>query len=473
MRKYVAVDLGAESGRVIVGDVKNIEIVHRFSNGPVRIGNSIFWDFLSIFDEIKSGLAKAFSSYGEEIASIGIDSWGVDFGLLDEAGDLLGNPYHYRDERTDGVPERLFTVVSLDELYRETGIQVMQLNTIYQLYAFAKSKPELMKCARYLLTIPGLLNYWLTGVKKNEYTHATTTQAYNAVSRKWTTLILSRLGFDPTIFVETVMPGTPIGPLLPHIAAEIGAPDGVSIVASASHDTASAVAAVPAPGEKDYAYLSSGTWSLLGIETPKPIISEKSRAYNFTNEGAADGGIRFLKNIMGLWIMQECKHYWDDQGATDSYDDLTDQAEESGPSQFTMDVDDSRFLKPSLIDDTMPDRIKSYCRETNQRAPESKGQIIRGVLEGLASKYRENIRSIEEITGINIKKLFIVGGGSKNLYLCKLAAQATGIPVFAGPKEATAIGNLLVQAVSMGDVESFDTGRRLVKDSYDVEEYLP
>lgn len=255
------------------------------------------------------------------------------------------------------------------------------------------------------------------------------------------------------------------------MAKEVGAPDGVTVTATASHDTASAVAAVPAPGVEDYAYLSSGTWSLLGIESPKPILSDRARELNFTNEGAADGGIRFLKNIMGLWIMQECKHYWDDQGATDSYDDLTDMAEEYGPSAFTMDVDDPRFLKPSLIDDTMPDRIKAYCKETAQPVPETKGAVMRGVLEGLAAKYAANIKGIEDITGRKISQLNIVGGGSKNIYLCKLTAEASGIPVIAGPKEATAIGNMVVQAVAAGDIPGWEEGRRIVRDSYEVVTY--
>lgn len=473
MNKYAAVDLGAESGRVIVGDVAGMDVVHRFDNGPVRIGNSIYWDFLSIFSEIKTGLGKAFSQYGEDIKSIGIDTWGVDFALLDKDGDLIGNPYHYRDERTDGVPEELFAKVPLEDVYKETGIQVMQLNTIYQLYAFAQRKSGLVGSVDTLLTVPGLLNYWLTGVKKNEYSHATTTQLYNPVARSWSETLIRQVGFDSSVFAEIVMPGTKIGALLPHIAREVGAPDGVQVVASASHDTASAVAAVPAPGESNYAYLSSGTWSLLGIESKDPIISDKSREYNFTNEGAADGGFRFLKNIMGLWIMQECKHLWDDQGADDSYDDLTDMAEDSGPAAYKMDVDDDRFLKPGLIDDTMPERIQAYAKETGQPVPETKGEIIRGILEGLANKYAENVKYIEEIADKKIEKLYIVGGGSKNIYLCKLAAEATGVPVLAGPKEATAIGNIMVQAISMGDLSSFDDGRQLVLDSYEIVTYEP
>ena len=473
MNKYAAVDLGAESGRIIVGGVADMKVVHRFSTGPVRIGDSIYWDFLGIFGEIKRGLAAAFSSFGSQIVSIGVDTWGVDFGLLDKDGDLIGNPYHYRDQRTDNIPDEVFKSIPLEDVYKETGIQFMQLNTLYQLYAFSRAKPELLKQARQLLTIPGLINYWLTGIMKNEYTHVTTTQLYNPVEKAWSKTIQQKLGFPGELFGDIVAPGTIIGPLQPHIAKEIGAGLDVNVVATASHDTASAVAAVPAPGVKDFAYLSSGTWSLLGIESPSPIITDKSLEYNFTNEGGADGGIRFLKNIMGLWIMQECKRHWDNQGADDSYDDLTDLAEDSGPADYSLDVDDDRFLKPSLIDDNMPDRVQAYCRESKQAVPETKGQIIRGILEGLAGKYKDNIRNIEEITGRKINQLNIVGGGSKNIYLCKLSAQTTGLPVYAGPKEATAIGNILIQAVSMGEIKDIDTGRSIIRDSYEVVEYLP
>ena len=471
MNKYIAVDLGADSGRVIVGDVTSMEVVHRFPNGPVRIGDSLYWDFLAIFAEIKRGMSKAFSSYGRQIVSIGIDTWGVDFAILDADGDLIGNPYHYRDPRTTGISEKVFEIMPREDLYEETGNQVMELNTVYQLYALSRNKPEVYAAAKFLITIPGLLNYWLTGNKKNEYTHASTTQLLNPKTKTWSKTILDKLGFDASLFCDIVQPGTQIGQLLPHIADELGAPADLWVVATASHDTASAVAAIPAPGESDYAYISSGTWSLLGVELPTPVISEKSREYNFTNEGGADGGIRFLKNIMGLWIEQECKRFWDDLGATDSSDDLMNMAEESGPAVYTMNVDDDRFFLPSLIDDTMPDRIQAYCRQNKQPVPETKGQIIRGVLEGLAAAYAENILRIEEITGNPIDKLYIVGGGSKNVFLCKLSAEACDIPVFAGPKEATAIGNMMIQAISMGEIESINTGRALVRQSYEIIQY--
>jgi rhamnulokinase len=476
MKKYAAVDLGADSGRVIIGTVDRIEEVHRFANGPVRIGNSIYWNFLGLFTEIKKGLTKAFekaSADGDRIVGIGIDTWGVDFALLDADGDLIGNPYHYRDDRTDGIPEELFRTLPLETVYDETGIQIMQINTIFQLYAFGKRKPDLLAQAKTLLTVPALLSYWLTGVAKNEFSHATTTQLYNPRTGDWSAKIIEALGLERSLFAPIVPSGTRLGTLLPHVAREIGAPEGVEVIATGSHDTASAVAAVPAPGREHYAYLSSGTWSLLGIESPQPIVSEASRRHNFTNEGAANGKIRFLKNIMGLWILQESKRHWESEGAKDTYDELSAMAEAESGTGFTMDVDDARFLKPSVLEDSMPGRIAAYCRETGQTVPTSKAAIVRGIYEGLAAKYAENIAKIEEITASKIEELYIVGGGSRDDYLCRLAAKASGIPVFAGPKEATAIGNILIQSIATGEIGSFDEGRELIRKSYDIKRYEP
>lgn len=473
MKRFAAVDLGADSGRVIVGTVTETEEVHRFSNGPVRVGDSIYWNFLGLFSEIKSGLAKAFERFGDEIKGIGIDTWGVDYGLLDAGGDLIGNPYHYRDDRTDGMVEELAKVIPIEDIYEETGIQIMQINTIFQLFAHRKAKPEALARAKTLLTVPALLSYWLTGVAVNEFSHATTTQLYNPRTGGWSRRVCDAVGIDPAILAKIVPSGTTIGALLPHVAKEIGAPTDVAVIATGSHDTASAVAAVPAPGSSDYAYLSSGTWSLLGIETPEPLISEKSRAYNFTNEGAANGGIRFLKNIMGLWILQESKRHWESEGASESYDQLSDMAEQHGPAGFSMDVDDPRFLKPSVLEDSMPERIVAHCRETGQKEPGSKAEIVRGIYEGLANKYAENIGKINEITGSEVHELYIVGGGSRDDYLCRLSASAAGIPVHAGPKEATAIGNILIQSVATGEIDGFDAGRKLIRDAYDIKVYEP
>jgi len=474
MQKFIAIDIGAETGRVIVGDVSKMEIIYRFPNNFVRVKDSIFWDILGIFNEIKRGLKEAFKKYPNQIISIGIDTWGVDYVLLDNDGDLLGNPYHYRDKRTDNIMEEVFRIIPKKEIFTETGIQFMQLNTIYQLYSFAKKKPQIFENTKYFLTIPDLLNYWLTGIIKNEYSIATTTQLYNPIKKDWSTKILNKLGFKKEIFGEIIMPGIKIGKLLPAVVREIGADSEVMVVAPACHDTGSAVAAVPVEDNINYAYISSGTWSLLGIETPKPIINDMSFKYNFTNEGSADGGFRFLKNITGFWIIQECKKFWDENVKSYSYDELTEMALKYGTAaNFRIDPDDLRFLKPALIDDSMIDRIKNYCHETGQKIPKTPAEIVRGVIESLAEKYTETIKMIEEITGKSIKEIYIIGGGCRNSLLCQLVANATDLPVYAGPVEATAIGNLMVQAKSMGQIKSINEGRNIIRKSFDIKKYLP
>jgi rhamnulokinase len=473
MAKHAAVDLGAESGRVIVGEVREIEEVYRFENRPIRIGNSIFWDVLNIFAEIKTGLRHAFDRYGDRIRSIGLDGWGVDYALLDGQRDLIGGVYHYRDPRTDGVPQQVFSIVPKRAIYEETGIQYMQINTVHQLYAQKLQKPGLVDQACCLLTLPSLMHYWLTGVLCNEYTHVSTTQLYNPRTRDWSWRIIDALGFKREWFGKIVPSGTRLGALLPHVAEEIGAPEDTVVIASGTHDTACAVAAVPAPGKDRHAYISSGTWSLLGIETAEPIINDKSYAFNFTNEGAAGGGIRFLKNIIGLWIIQECKRHWDRSDRPYSYAELTDLARALGPVQFSIDVNDPRFLKPGLIDDSMPERIRSLCREQGQRPPDSPAEVVRGVLQSLAALYAASIRELEDAAGRTIEELYIIGGGSRNSLLCELTAEAAGIPVFAGPVEATAIGNILIQAMSMGEIDSPEQGRRLIRSSYRIEEFAP
>ena len=473
MQKFVAIDLGAESGRVIVGNVSEMEIVHRFPNKPVRINNSIYWDILNIFAQVKKGLKIAFKKYPDNIVSIGIDTWGVDYVLLDKEGDLLGNPYHYRDKRTDNIMDEVFKIIPKEDIFTESGIQFMQINTLYQLYSFVKNKPQIFKATKYFLTIPDLLNYWLTGVIKNEYSIATTTQLYNPIKKDWSKKILNKLKLKRGIFSEIIMPGTKIGKLLPAIAREIGAYSKVVVVAPACHDTASAVAAVPVIDSVDYAYISSGTWSLLGIETPKPIINKKSFNFNFTNEGSADGGFRFLKNITGFWIIQECKKFWEENIKSYSYDELTEMALKYGHANFRINPDDPRFLKPGLIDNNMPDRIKSYCRETGQKIPETPAEIVRGVIESLADKYTNTIKMIEEITNKSIKEIYIIGGGSRNALLCQLVANTTNLPVYAGPVEATAIGNIMIQAISMGEIDSIAQGSKIIRESYKIKKYYP
>jgi len=473
MQKFIAIDIGAETGRVIVGDVSKMEIIYRFPNNLVRVKDSIFWDILGIFNEIKKGLKIAYKKYPGQIASIGVDTWGVDYVLLDRNGDLLGNPYHYRDKRTDNIMDEVFKIIPKEDIFTESGIQFMQINTLYQLYSFMKNKPQVFKATKYFLTIPDLLNYWLTGVIKNEYSIATTTQLYNPIKKDWSKKILNKLKLKRGIFSEIIMPGTKIGKLLPAIAREIGAYSKVVVVAPACHDTASAVAAVPVIDSVDYAYISSGTWSLLGIETPKPIINKKSFNFNFTNEGSADGGFRFLKNITGFWIIQECKKFWEENIKSYSYDELTEMALKYGHANFRINPDNPRFLKPGLIDNNMPDRIRSYCRETGQKTPETPAEIVRGVIESLADKYTNTIKVIEEITNKSIKEIYIIGGGSRNALLCQLVANTTNLPVYAGPVEATAIGNIMIQAISMGEIDSIARGRKIIRESYKIKKYYP
>jgi sugar (pentulose or hexulose) kinase len=324
-----------------------------------------------------------------------------------------------------------------------------------------------------MLSLPNLFHYWLTGQMRSEYSHVSTTQLYNPRTNDWSWRIIDALGFKREWFGQIVPAGTRLGTLLPHVAEQIGAPPGVAVIASASHDTASAVAAVPAPGKTNYAYVSSGTWSLLGCESNEPIINDRSCAYNFTNEGAAGGGIRLLKNIIGLWIVQECKRHWDRTDRQYSYGELTDLARQFGPAEFSIDCNDPRFFKPGLIDDSMPDRILAYCREHGQREPQSPGEIVRGVLQSLAGLYAGTIRELEEVSGRSLEQLYIIGGGSQNSLLSELTAREAGIPVFAGPVEATAIGNILIQAISMGELDSIEQGRKQILESYAIEEFPP
>ncbi len=471
MSKYLALDLGAESGRAVVGHVDGeglrLEEVHRFGNGPVQVLGSLHWDVLRLWNEIKQGLGRAASAYGRELTSIGLDTWGVDFGLLAKDGALLGNPYHYRDSRTDGMMDEAFKIVSRAEIYDRTGIQFMQINSLYQLLAMARAGSPLLDTARTFLNMPDLFNYWLSGRKASEFTIATTSQCYDPRQGDWARGLLEKLGIPTGILCEIVQPGTILGELLPQVARETNGPS-IPVVATAGHDTGSAVAAVPAQG-KDYIYLSSGTWSLMGVETKKPIISSRSLAYNLTNEGGVDGTFRILKNIMGLWLVQECRREWARAGDAYSYDDLTRMAAEAPAFASIIAPSDSRFLPPG----DMPARIRSFCQETGQAAPQSKGEVIRCVLESLAMEYRLVAGNLAEMVGHTLPVLHIFGGGSKNGLLNQFAANATGRTVVAGPVEATAIGNVLVQALALGQIGSMAEGRALVRRSFEVTTFEP
>jgi rhamnulokinase len=469
--KFLAFDLGAESGRAVIGhldgDRLRLEEIHRFANGPVRVRDSLYWDALRLWSEIQHGLGLAASKYGSQLRSVGVDTWGVDFGLLAADGTLLGNPSHYRDSRTAGMLEEAFQTVPRTEIYERTGVQFMQINSLYQLLAMARTQSALLDAAGRLLHIPDLFNFWLSGQQANEFSIVTTSQCYNPRTSDWAWDLLGQLGIPTRVFGEIVPTGAVLGSLRPSVAETTGSPP-IPVVATASHDTAAAVAAVPAI-DKNYVYLSSGTWSLMGVELDEPVINEKSLEYNFTNEGGVGHTFRFLKNIMGLWLVQECRRAWARAGQSLSYDELTQLAAEAPAFGPLVSLAGDHFLAPG----NMPGRIQAWCRETGQTVPETPGQIVRAALESLALEYRWAAERLDEILGHRRPTIHIFGGGSQNGLLNQFAAGATGRTVIAGPVEATAIGNVLVQAIAMGEIESMAEGRALVRLSFDLGTYEP
>ncbi|HUS58715.1 MAG TPA: rhamnulokinase family protein [Planctomycetota bacterium] len=469
-RKYLALDLGAESGRGALGRFDgsklSLEEVHRFLNAPVRVLDHIHWDALSIFANLKQAVANAASKAGG-IHSIAVDTWGVDFALIAKDGSMLGNPVHYRDARTDGIMERVFEIVPKKDVFEQTGIQFMQLNTIFQLYAMVLGKSPLLRSAATMLMMPDLFNFLFTGRQVDEFTVGTTSQLMDPRNGSWCRSLFEQLRIPFRIAPKLIQPGLTIADLRADVAAEIGVPP-VPVVAVGSHDTASAVAAVPAKGT-GWCYISCGTWSLMGIETKKPIINRKTLEYNFTNEGGVGGTIRFLKNIMGLWLVQECKRQWAREGQDLSYAEITDAAAKAKPMRSFVDCNSSAFLAPG----GMPGRIAEFCRKTKQAVPESKGEIVRCALDSLALTYRKALAVLEDVSGGRIDTIHIVGGGTQNKLLCRLAADACNRPVIAGPVEATAIGNVLMQAVALGDLDSTADVREVVRNSFSPESYDP
>lgn len=467
---YIACDLGAESGRVMLGTLANarltLEEIHRFSNGAIAICDSLRWEVLRLFEEVKVGLRKV-AARGISVSSVSCDSWGVDYVLLQGDEPMLTAPFHYRDGRTDSGYERAFPIVPADEIFSETGIQFMTINTLYQLHADLLQRPTVLNAAEQFLTMGDYFNFLFSGVRKVEESLASTTQLYNPQQRAWSKKLIEKFGFPERIFPEVVPSGTKLAPLLPALAAATGLRDA-QVVASCSHDTGAAVAAVPAEGD-DWAYLSSGTWSLLGIESSTPIVTAKSRQYNFTNEVGFGGSIRFLKNIIGLWVLQECRRVWAKAGQEYNYDQLTAMAETAPPLKALLNLRDERFAKP----DNMPQKIVDYCRETKQPAPTTPGEFVRCVLESLALLYRQTLDQIEKVTGRTLTTLHIVGGGSKNQLLNQLSANATGRVVVAGPVECTAIGNVLIQAIALGHLPSLAALRQVVRNSFPTIRYEP
>ncbi|HLV79024.1 MAG TPA: rhamnulokinase family protein [Chthonomonadaceae bacterium] len=469
--KFLAFDLGAESGRGVLGGFDGerlrLEDVHRFPNGPVRLLDTLYWDAPRLFSEMKRALGMAVSAHGKDLAAIGVDTWGVDFGLLGRGDVLLGNPRHYRDPGNEGMMEAAFRVVPRDRIFDVTGIQFLQFNTLFQLLALKERGSPLLEMAETLLMMPDLFTFWLTGQKATEFSIATTTQCYDPRQRAWATELVEALGLPAHIFTDIVPTATPIGALRPDIAEEAGC-GPVPVVAPAEHDTGSAVVAVPA-STPDYAYISSGTWSLMGIESPEPQINAKTRSANFTNEGGACGTIRLLKNIMGLWLVQECRRAWARQGHDYSYAELTERAAQAPPFAVFIEPDDPAFLLPA----DMPAEIRRFCARTGQPEPDGVGATLRCCLESLALKYRWVLERLEEIRGKRIETIHIVGGGTQNHFLCQLTADATGRAVVAGPVEATAIGNVLMQAMGRGHIGSLEQARQIVRASFELVPYTP
>jgi len=470
MARFLAVDMGAESGRGAVGTLGDdgrlrIEEVHRFPNGPIRIGDTLHWDFPRLVAETRVAIARA--AEGGSLRGIGVDTWGVDFGLIGPSGELVGLPVHYRDARTQGWIERLYAKVPQAEVFAATGIQTMSLNTLFQLAALQDRSPDLLSAAKTLLFVPDLLHWCLTGRAASETTIASTSQMWDPVARDWARPLLERLGLPVGILPEVLADGTEYGPLVAD--GPVSPATGTPVYAPAGHDTASAVAAVPALPGDDWAYLSSGTWSLLGLEIPTPILTPEAAAANITNEGGAAGTIRLLKNIGGLWLVQECRRAWARLGDERSYEQLTRLAGEARPMAAIVDPDHPSLLAPS----DMPSALRALCAETGQTPPEGIGATVRCCLDSLGLKYRTTLRTMEALTGRRIRHLHIVGGGSRNALLNQIAADATGCTVHAGPVEATAIGNVLLQARSAGLIADLADLRRVVRDSFPIETFTP
>ena len=472
--KMLAIDLGASSGRGIIGefDGKKLSLRenHRFSNDPVNVNGAFMWDILRIFHEIKNSVRKCAVSDDKNIKTIGIDTWGVDFGLLDKTGRLLENPYHYRDKRTDNINIEAYKRIPKNKLYNMTGLQYLQFNTIFQLLALSVQRPHVFDNAETLLMIPDLLNYFLTGIKKTEYTIASTTNLLDAQKRTWAKELFAPMGIPEKLFTEIVQPGNILGGLSPEVLDDVGN-ISAQIVNVAGHDTGSAIAAVPAKikNGENFVYISSGTWSLMGTESKEPIINEKSALYDFTNEGGVNNTIRVLKNVAGLWLEQESKRQWEREGEKFTFGELSEMAKKAEPLKCLIDVDSPEFIAPG----NMPERIRDYCAKTGQYVPQTKGEVIRCIFDSLALAYRRTLVRINELQGVNAPYIHIVGGGTQEAVLCQLTADACGIPVYAGPIEATAIGNIAAQMMSLGEIASLSEAREIIADSFDVVRYEP
>ena len=473
-KTYLAVDLGAESGRVMAGhfDGERISLqeFHRFPNGPVNLGGTLRWNLINLWNEIQNGLREAASKLNGSAVSVGVDTWGVDFVLMNRNDELLGQPWNYRDGRTDTMIDKACQRVPRSEIFAETGLQFMQINSLYQLLAMCERDPELVAQARRFLMVPDFFHWCLSGSRVVEFTNATTTQMLNATTRDWAWDMLRKFEIPTEMFPEIVTPGTNLGQLRNEVAEFTGL-GKLDVVTPATHDTGAAVAAVPTrrTGKADWAYISSGTWSLMGVEVQDAVLTEKALQRNVTNEGGVDGTYRLLKNIMGLWLVQRCKVAFAALGKDISYPELTRLATEAAPFRSLVDPDRPEFLGPP----DMTKAIADECRRTGQPVPETEGQFIRCALESLALKYRMVLTWMEELTGTPVEVIHIVGGGTQNQLLNQFTADACARQVFAGPIEATALGNVLLQARAAGDISSLSEIREVVRRSETIGEYMP
>ncbi len=475
-KAFLAVDMGASSGRHVVGrfDGRKItlEEVYRFENGAVDVAGNLHWDLLGQWTHVQAGIRAAGSRVDGPIESMGVDTWGVDFGLLGKDDVLLGNPYHYRDGRTDGMMERAMSVVPRDEIFRNSGLQFMQFNTLFQLFAMKQADSPLLDAAQTLLMMPDLFHWMLTGRKCNEFTNATTTQFYNPVKGGWATELLDKFGLPTALLAQISPPGTNLGPLLPSVAADNGLTT-TNVVLPGTHDTASAVMAVPAasrPGARpDWCYVSLGTWALMGIESPRPMVDDTVMDLNFTNEGGVGDTIRLLKNICGLWLVQECRRVWNQAGRDWVWEDLNRLSAAAKPLVSFIDPDAQDFMAPQ----DMPGAIREFTRRTQQTVPDDEGSVLRCALESIAMKVRHVLAMCEKLAGGRIETIHLVGGGIQNQQLCQAIADACGRRVVAGPIEATATGNLMMQAVASGDVGSIAEAREVIRKSFSVNEFQP
>ena len=467
--RFLAFDLGAESGRAVLGTLEgkvlSVRELHRFPNGPVTIGGHLHWDVPALFREIKDGLKICAEQITTEIESVAVDTWGVDFGLLDGKGRSLGLPFAYRDLRNVPAMETFLAKFPKERIYEITGIQFLPFNSLFQLQALSLEDPDLLAAATDLLFMPDLFNYFLSGSISNEATIASTSQLLDPRRNEWSPELIGALGLPPRILHRLVPPGTIVGRLLPSIAAA-GSKD-LPVIATASHDTASAVAAVPALGT-NWAFISSGTWSCMGIDVPTPLITPATMRLNFTNEGGLAGRIRFLKNVSGLWPVQQCRKIWSEDRPL-SYDEMIAAAAEAPAFKTFIDPDCPDFLNPP----DMPEAIRDFCRRTGQTVPSGRGEIVRCALESLALKYRTVLEELRQVSPHPIETIHVIGGGSRNELLCRFTAEATGLPVVTGPAEATAIGNIMGQALALGLVRSPEEIRIIVAASTDLKTYEP